>query len=37
MCAWIFLATTILEVNTLKQQDINCYHQNICNIIGLMP
>jgi len=37
MCARIFLATIILELNTLEQQDIICYHQNICNIIGLMP
>jgi hypothetical protein len=33
----MFLATIILEVNTLEQQDRICYHQNICNIIGLTP
>jgi len=30
-CARMFLATIILEVNTLEQQDRICYHQNICN------
>jgi hypothetical protein len=33
MCARMFFATIILEVNTLEQQDIICHHQNICNII----
>jgi len=37
MCTRMFLATIILEVNTLEQQDIIYYHQNICNIIGLTP
>jgi len=37
MCARIFLAAIILEVNTLEKQDIICYHQNIYNIIGLTP
>jgi len=33
----MFFATIILKVNTLEQQDIICYHQNIFNIIGLTP
>jgi hypothetical protein len=37
MCARMFLATIIIEINTLEQQDRICYHQNIYDKLRLKP